>query len=75
MIDDGPHSAKRHRERWTIVGGRFRDADTKEVGAQGSAHLIDRTGLKWLQLDPVDAASQLSDDTDAHDVGPIPHAL
>ena len=70
MIDDGPHSAKRHRERWTIVGGRFRDADTKEVGAQGSAHLIDRTGLKWLQLDPVDAASQLS-----HDVGPIPHAL
>ncbi len=41
MIDAGPHSAKGHRERWTIVGGRFRDANTEKVGAQGSAHLID----------------------------------
>jgi hypothetical protein len=75
MIDDRPHSAKRHGERRTLVRGRFRYTNTEKVRAERSAHLVDRTGLKGLQLDTVYAAAQPSDDTDAHDVGPIPHAL
>jgi len=75
VIDHRPHVAKRHDQRGTVVGSRFRYANAEKIRTERRAHVIDRTGLKGFQLDAVDAAGQPPDDTNAHDVRPIPHVL
>ena len=75
MIGDRPYSAKGHGERRAVVGSRFRYTNAEKIRPERGAHVIDRTGLKGSQLDAVHVTGQPSDDTNAHDVGPIPHAL